>query len=759
MRRALFSLVCCSIVAFAQSSSTQSLRIPAASARTPVPALVPFEGVSADAQGKPVGHSAAITFQIFKDEQGGEPLWQETQTAALDESGRYKVQLGASSPSGIPVGLFGAGEARWLEVQVAGRRPQARVLLSSVPYAMKAADAETLAGRAAGDYLTREDLQLAAPTAQAAATAHPDADPTVTGTGTAGYVPVWTGASTIGNSVLSVSGANVGIGTAHPVYPLDVNGAETVRGLLKLEQGALATASAPVPSTALEFQSQTFSSATKASVPQYFIWQAAPTGNNTANPAANFALSTSSGSASPKLTGFSFNPAGLVNFAPGQTFPGTVASVTAASPLVATTASGAVKLTLDPVALGSTLNANYAQLGAANTFSQTQTIMQGLNVTGAVNSTTGYQIGGNPFETGNLAQQNVSLGFSSSPSANGTSNLGIGPNALASLTSGTNNIAMGVQAMYANLGGGDNLGIGYFALSDNTGGSFNTALGYQAMEFNQNGLENTALGYAAGQTNNGVQQNGSGNTYIGAFAGPGTTTEFDNSTAIGVNATVSESGALVLGGVGVNAVKVGIGTATPYTDYALDVESTYTAGIDSGVVVNAAGGNLYLGMTSGAHKYRVDTNGNVFATKYLTGGADFAESVAVQGRRSKYEPGDLMVIDARGNRRLVLADKPYSTRVAGIYSTKPGMLASPHTMDDPRPETTEVPLAVVGIVPCKVTAENGPIEAGDLLVSSSRPGYAMKGTRRSLMLGAVVGKAMQPLDSGTGLIEVLVTLQ
>jgi hypothetical protein len=71
----------------------------------------------------------------------------------------------------------------------------------------------------------------------------------------------------------------------------------------------------------------------------------------------------------------------------------------------------------------------------------------------------------------------------------------------------------------------------------------------------------------------------------------------------------------------------------------------------------------------------------------------------------------------------------------------------------------EVPLAIVGIVPCKVTAQDGPIEVGDLLVSSSRPGYAMKGTDRSRMLGAVVGKALEPLGKGIGVIQVLVTLQ
>ncbi|HEY2116556.1 MAG TPA: hypothetical protein VGJ51_15770, partial [Candidatus Angelobacter sp.] len=71
----------------------------------------------------------------------------------------------------------------------------------------------------------------------------------------------------------------------------------------------------------------------------------------------------------------------------------------------------------------------------------------------------------------------------------------------------------------------------------------------------------------------------------------------------------------------------------------------------------------------------------------------------------------------------------------------------------------DVPLSVVGIVPCKVTAENGAIQAGDLLVTSSKPGFAMKGTNRKKMMGAVLGKAMQPLPKGDGVIQVLVTLQ
>ncbi len=68
-------------------------------------------------------------------------------------------------------------------------------------------------------------------------------------------------------------------------------------------------------------------------------------------------------------------------------------------------------------------------------------------------------------------------------------------------------------------------------------------------------------------------------------------------------------------------------------------------------------------------------------------------------------------------------------------------------------------MAMMGIVPTKVTAENGAIHPGDLLVTSSTPGYAMKGTDRNRMLGAVIGKALGSLDSGKGAIEVVVTFQ
>jgi len=157
--------------------------------------------------------------------------------------------------------------------------------------------------------------------------------------------------------------------------------------------------------------------------------------------------------------------------------------------------------------------------------------------------------------------------------------------------------------------------------------------------------------------------------------------------------------------------------------------------------------------------FRVDGTGTVFADGgFRPFGADFAEAVEVKGSTEGYAPGDLLVIDASGERRLSKSQTPYSTLVAGIYSTQPGVVASQHRVGDALP-SNEVPLAVVGIVPCKVSTENGPIEVGDLLVASSTHGHAMKGTDRSRMMGAVVGKALGSLERGTGVIQVLVTLQ
>ncbi len=204
------------------------------------------------------------------------------------------------------------------------------------------------------------------------------------------------------------------------------------------------------------------------------------------------------------------------------------------------------------------------------------------------------------------------------------------------------------------------------------------------------------------------------------------------------------------------------GTASATTGSAVAFfGETFSPDGTAGYFLNRAGGNIlvgHVGQNDDQSVFRVDGTGKVFADGgFQSSGADFAESMVVQGERSHYVAGDLLVIDTTASRSVTLAQQPYSTLVAGIYSTKPGLLGTAHKLDQVVPN--EVPLAVVGIVPCKVSTENGPISTGDLLVTSSTPGRAMKGTDRARMLGAVVGKALEPMQTGTGVIQVLVTLQ
>jgi hypothetical protein len=90
----------------------------------------------------------AIKFVIYGDSTGGTPLWQEVQNTLVDQQGHYEVMLGATGSEGIPMDLFASGEPRWLGVQalLPGEEEQPRVLLVSVPYALKAGDANTLGG-------------------------------------------------------------------------------------------------------------------------------------------------------------------------------------------------------------------------------------------------------------------------------------------------------------------------------------------------------------------------------------------------------------------------------------------------------------------------------------------------------------------------------------------------------------------------------------------------------------------------------------
>ena len=150
-------------------------------------------------------------------------------------------------------------------------------------------------------------------------------------------------------------------------------------------------------------------------------------------------------------------------------------------------------------------------------------------------------------------------------------------------------------------------------------------------------------------------------------------------------------------------------------------------------------------------QFRVLTSGEVRSdVGFNTPAADFAEMLPAS---DGLEPGDVLAIGADG--RLERSRAAHQANVAGVYSTRPGFVGG-HPTDGPTGGT--IPLAVVGIVPVKASAENGPIGAGDLLASSSTVGHAMRANGEA-RLGCVIGKALEPLAAGTGQISMLVVLQ
>jgi len=211
---------------------------------TIVPQLVNYSGKATDGQGKPISGITGITFSIYKEQDGGAALWMETQNVTADTKGNYIVQLGASKSEGLPLDLFASGEARWLGVRINGGEEQPRVLLLSVPYALKAADAQTLGGLPASAFLKTSDSK----SATAASTAAPPAG-TITGSGSANRVAKFVGSTQIGNSDIFDGSGKVGVGTSTPTAKLDVAGSARVRGTTELDGAVSAgaiTASAGV---------------------------------------------------------------------------------------------------------------------------------------------------------------------------------------------------------------------------------------------------------------------------------------------------------------------------------------------------------------------------------------------------------------------------------------------------------------------------------------------------------------------------------
>lgn len=156
---------------------------------------------------------------------------------------------------------------------------------------------------------------------------------------------------------------------------------------------------------------------------------------------------------------------------------------------------------------------------------------------------------------------------------------------------------------------------------------------------------------------------------------------------------------------------------------------------------------------------RIDNTGKGFFNGGTqNSGADVAEAFDVHGSISEYEPGDILVISTNADRTVERSSKPYSNLVAGVYATKPGVLLTEEHIDTDI--SNKVPMGVIGVIPTKVCLQNGKIKRGDLLVTSSQVGIAMKADLKKVKIGQVIGKALQDYDQKEiGKIQVLVNIK
>jgi len=209
---------------------------------------------------------------------------------------------------------------------------------------------------------------------------------------------------------------------------------------------------------------------------------------------------------------------------------------------------------------------------------------------------------------------------------------------------------------------------------------------------------------------------------------------------------------------------VGIGTTSPAGK--LDISNT--ANQPALRIEASAGTNLIEAYNTGSGSatgliFRVEREtGNVradgafYGAGFYSGSADVAEHINVS---EPVGPGDVVEIDPEKPGYFRKARDTYSRLVAGVISSDPGVVLGSSSdpvegEGDPRPV-----LALAGRVPVKATTENGPIQVGDLLVASSKPGYAMRCGDPASAVGAVIGKALEPLEEGEGFIMVQVILR
>lgn len=695
MRSCLLFVLLTSVVSQASPSAQ------APQAQQSVPRVVRFSGTAVDANGRPMAGTVSMVFSLYDVERDGTPLWVQTINVGLDAQGRYAVLLGTEG-DGLPPSAFAENAARWVGVQPAGQPEMPRVPLISVPYALKAADAETLGGKPVTAFKLAE----------------------------------------------TASGGTSALKTTERPADRDGPQAQVINDNLEVDFTSGIGLRLNGPSNHLVFQD---SSEAGAAGWWYMYRQGADGKLRFYHNGADRAVFGPEG----YLGLGTYSPVGPLHINAASNHITLQDSAEAGAGywyLYRTGADGKLKfyrngdrMVLDGagrMGLGTTSPIGQLHIAApANHLAFQDTSEAGANYWYQ------YAQGGdgklhfwkNGFDRLVLGPSgNVSIGAVSPVATRLDVAQTTSSNTFADMTrfvnSDVNSVGAAVRGetatQYGNAGAA-----GVAGYATGTGGyagffySTNAAGNGTTVVIGTNG-DGEALNVAASNSlyTTEILQSGSGGAariYTGASGGTGS--------------------ALV--------------TANFNASNASDVIFAEDYGTGAVIKANHRGtsGNIAVFQSSGANVARIDKTGKGFFNGGTqTGGADVAESFAVDGDATVYEPGDVLEISEHA-RQMRRSSSAYSTRIAGVYATKPGVLLS--DLDMEADASGRVPLGVIGVIPTKVSAENGAIRAGDLLVSAATPGHAMKAGANP-PVGSVLGKALEDFSNArAGRILVLVNVR
>jgi hypothetical protein len=305
LRSLTLSFLCVVSIAFqlqslAQTGSNISTRDPS------VPLLAKFGGTLG--QNESPG-PRGITFSIYAAETGGNPLWVETQTVDVDSSGNFTVLLGSSNSNGLPSIVFLSGEPQWIGYVADDGIVRPRVPLSTVPYAFKAADANTLGGMKPSEFVSVSQLNKL-----------------LNGSGTITQIPPTVPPGKAPIAIPLSIAVPVSTGTVNDLARLDE---ENFFSKVQRDAGGLTLPASwrradeinALDSAPLDFETSAVNPQTNQTLSQRFRWASQSSASVSANPAATLSLSFGQDGAVPASTGFSINSDGTINFAPNQQFP------------------------------------------------------------------------------------------------------------------------------------------------------------------------------------------------------------------------------------------------------------------------------------------------------------------------------------------------------------------------------------------------------------------------------------------------------